>query len=167
MDLQNGTLTSQLTVSGIQLAAACPFSAGHILRENEAGVLNQTFHENLRNNFASRVDKAKEEAKKAEKEVDLKTLQAEFDKYTAEYDFGVNRGGARTSDPIEREARKDAREKISDALKKQGIILKNITTDQWNDYIDKAIDKYPQFRAAAKAAAAARAATTATLELSV
>ena len=58
------------------------YAAGHVLTEGEANALNQTYHENLRNNFAGRVKEGGDHA----------TLQTELDAYAASYQFGERRG---------------------------------------------------------------------------
>ncbi len=94
-----------ITIAGREFNAPVPYSAGHVLSETEAGVLNQTFHENLRNNFAK---KAKEGG-----------TQADFDEYALSYEFGARRsGGPRASgDPVLNEAIRLAGADIRAALK--------------------------------------------------
>ena len=45
----------QITIQGQVFRVPLRYKAGDVLKENEAGALNQTYHENLRNNFASKV----------------------------------------------------------------------------------------------------------------
>jgi len=125
IDISSCPRTS-ITVQGQILDAPQPFAEGHVLRPNEAAVLNQTYAENLRNNFASGIKKLVEEAKKAGTEPDFSNLQAKFDEYVQTYDFGVRRagGGAVTLDPVSREAMRLAREAVLNALKAKGISQK-------------------------------------------
>lgn len=164
----NGSAQRQIVINKIAFEAPAPYSEGHTLTANEAAVLNQTFGENLRNNFSSRVTKAQEEAAKNNTEIDLVALQAEFTDYAKDYTFGSSRGGGVRLDPVTREAREIARSKVGDALKAKGRVLKEVTTEQMNAYIDQALEKYPAITEAAKKAVAAREkAAKETLELTI
>jgi hypothetical protein len=128
--------TEEITIQGHTFVAPVRYAEGHTLTANEAGALNQTYHENLRNNFASSVRKALEEhyGTKGEdgkvsipddaelNDEQLAAVQAEFDAYAQAYEFGARRaGGARQStDPVEREAINLAKTAIREALRKQG-----------------------------------------------
>lgn len=97
-----------ITVAGREFTAPVPYSAGHVLTDNEAAALNQTFHENLRNNFAK---KAKDGG-----------TQADFDEYASTYSFGARRAGGPRSvgDPVLAEAIRLATADIKAALKAKG-----------------------------------------------
>lgn len=146
----DGAERSGITVKGIVLKVPAPFKEGHVLRPNEAAVLNQTYAENLRNNFSNTVAKAIEEAGGADK-VKVKDLQKQLDSYVTEYDFGVRRAGTITADPVEREALKLAKEKVKEALKAKGIKLKDFPTDKLNALAEEAVGKYPEFTTQAQA----------------
>jgi hypothetical protein len=80
-----------------------------------AASLQQTRRENLRNNFAKRVKDAVEngwdEAKHQE-------LQQSLNQYAEKYEFGVRAEGStgpRVTDPVEREARDEAKKIIANA----------------------------------------------------
>lgn len=123
MKYTSSTPRANITVAGLALSAISPYAEGHVLAANEAAVLNQTLAENLRNNYASVVKKVADAAEKAKTEVDLTALQADFDKYMAEYDFGVRRTGTRILDPIEKEAYAIATDAIKKALKAKGFVV--------------------------------------------
>jgi len=97
-----------------------PYAAGaHELTDGEASALNQTIAENLSNNLRKKLVEGKEggEAYTAEE------AQALVDEYLADYEIGVRRtgtGAARVTDPVEREARKIAREKARQLVKDAG-----------------------------------------------
>lgn len=138
---------NEITIKGLTFRAPAPFSEGHVLRENEASVLNQTLAENLRNNFASKVEAAKKAAEEAGTEVDLAALQTEFDTYAVSYDFGVRQPGsgvARTSDPVLREAINIAAKKIREALKKKGHNLKDIPNEKIREMAKQAVAQHPE-----------------------
>lgn len=149
-NVENATRTA-ITVAGVSLSVPAPFVEGHVLRPNEAAALNQTYAENLRNNFASNVKKAIETAGDA-KNLDLESLQNEMDEYITKYDFGVRRGGGgtRVVDPIEREALNLAKEKVKTALRNKGHNLKDIGAEQINKLAKQALEKYPQLLERAK-----------------
>ena len=130
------------TVKGVGLQVAQPFLEGHVLRPNEAAVLNQTYAENIRNNVATKVagflkEKNIEtvEGSAVLSADQLAEIQATVEAYMLEYDFGVRRtgsGGGRISDPVEREARKNAKEKIKEAIMAAGHKLKDVGAEKIN-----------------------------------
>lgn len=82
-----------ITIQGYEFDAPSPYAEGHVMLANEASALNQTFAENLRNNFAKTVATAKEaNGDKLPADV-ITALHAEFDDYAANYQFGVRRPG--------------------------------------------------------------------------
>jgi hypothetical protein len=117
---------SNLTIAGHQFqvpdALLTKYNVGYTLTtEGEAHALQQTFTENLRNNFAGKV-KAKlgDNGNTELTPEDQQALQAEFDTYAAKYEFGVRQPGAgpRTvKDPVEREVRKMAGGAIGERYK--------------------------------------------------
>jgi len=149
----------EITIQGYTFTAPLRYSEGHTLSANEAGALNQTYHENLRNNFASSVKKRVEElygVKDADGKVSvpedaelteeqLAELQAEFSTYAQAYEFGARRsGGARTpSDPVEREALNLAKMAIRQALKAQN---KKAEPDAIAAAAKQLVDTQPQWK---------------------
>jgi hypothetical protein len=61
----------QITISGHSFNVPVRYEEGHELTAGEASALNQTYHENLRNNFAKKVKDAGDGA-------DVAALQAEL-----------------------------------------------------------------------------------------
>lgn len=102
---------TQVTISGKQFEIAPRFTAGHPLTEVEAGVLNQTLFENIRNNVAGKI--------KAGQDV----TQADVDAYAQSYEFGVRRTGSPATpvDPLEAQALKVAIQKVKDAIRARGL----------------------------------------------
>jgi len=100
---------TQITIQGKQFEVSSPYVAGPwTLTEGEAHTLNQTRHENVRNNFA----------KKVKEWNGTDDLQAQVSKYDEEYEFGVRgEGGGTSRDPVEVEARGLARAAIKAKLK--------------------------------------------------
>lgn len=130
--------TDEITIQGYTFTAPIRYAEGHVLTANEAGALNQTFHENLRNNFASKVRGKLEELYGAKDETTGKIvvpedaelseeqfaeLQTEFNAYAEQYEFGARRagGGRQPSDPVRREAENLAKAAVRQALKSKGI----------------------------------------------
>lgn len=110
-----------ITIQGLDFTVHSPYNEGHVLTADEAGVLNQTFHENLRNNFAGAVKEAKNEHGDELPASALKALQDEFAAYADDYKFGVRRVGTRgPADPIEAEAFKMVKDLIRIKVKEQG-----------------------------------------------
>lgn len=125
--------THTLTIAGKSFTAAPRYAEGHVLTGNEANALNQTFFENLRNNFAG---KAKEGG-----------TQEDFDKYVETYKFGERTGGGGGSrDPIEVEAMALARDALKKTIQKQGKKLSDFTAQAISNAAKKLVDTRPEFR---------------------
>ncbi len=158
--------TTSITIQGKTFSCPQPFAAGHVLNEAEASTLNQTFAENLRNNFGARMKKAAED-----KDNPQVLGQDEFDKYAAEYKFGVRVAGTRAPvDPIEREARVMAAKAVRDALKRKkdqnpDFDPKSVADEEFEKLVDGTLEKYPAFREQAKQIVAARQAAVSTVEV--
>lgn len=105
----------QITISGHSFNVPVRYEEGHELTAGEASALNQTYHENLRNNFAKKVKDAGEAP-------DIAALQAELDNYANEYQFGVRTGGGGgiTRDPVMSEALRIAKKQIGDLIRAKG-----------------------------------------------
>lgn len=119
-------MTEQITIAGKEFNVPSRYEEGHELTAGEASALNQTYHENLRNNFAKKVKDAGENA-------DLAALQAELDAYAAAYAFGVRTpgtGAGRTSDPVLSEAMRMAKKQIGDLIRTKGGKVSDYPADQ-------------------------------------
>ena len=149
--------TQAITIQGRTFNAPSPYTEGHVLTGAEAGALNQVLAENLRNNFAAQMKKAKEDGK------DLS--QTDFDTYAANYHFGVRGGGGlrKVVDPIEREARALIKPVILAALAKKGIKQKELGDGELENLITAGLAKYPQVMENAKRVVEARQAAAASM----
>lgn len=142
MEYTEDTPRSEITVQGLGLTVPTPFTEGHVLAENEAKVLNQTLAENLRNNFAKTVKAAIAEAGDDVDAVDIEALQAKFDEYIVGYEFGVRSiTGRTTRDPIERQIIIEAKSRVKEALRANGIAIKSVTTEQLNNLVDQLVER--------------------------
>jgi hypothetical protein len=113
-----GPAYDQITIQGQVFKVPIRYAAGHALTEGEAGALNQTYHENLRNNFASKVRDG------VEANVPIETLQQQLDDYASDYQFGVRSGGGGfRGDPVMTLAMNIAREMVRQAIKGKGLDL--------------------------------------------
>lgn len=140
-----------ITIQGLDFAVHSPYSAGHVLSAEEAGVLNQTFHENLRNNFAGSVKGKKDEHGDELPTNVMKELQDEFAAYADDYKFGVRRAGVRApADPIEAEAFKMVKDLIRIKVKEQGKKADAATISEAASKI-LASDRGDKYRKAAEA----------------
>lgn len=111
----------QITIQGQAFKVPIRYAAGHALTEGEAGALNQTLHENLRNNFAKKV------AEGVEAGVPIATLQQQLDDYANDYQFGVRTGGGGfRGDPVMTLAMNVARELVRSAVKE-----KKLDPEEW------------------------------------
>jgi hypothetical protein len=106
----------EITIQGQVFRVPLRYAAGHTLTEGEAGALNQTYHENLRNNFAKKVNEGTEAG------VPRETLQQQLDDYANDYQFGVRTGGGGfRGDPVMTLAMNIARELVRQAIKTKGL----------------------------------------------
>jgi proline dehydrogenase len=132
-----------ITIQGHEFEVPAPYAEGHVLTAGEASALNQTYAENLRNNFAKQVKDAGESP-------DLVDLQAKLDAYANEYEFGVRRSGGGTRvvvDAITREAINLAKDAIRAKAKS---LNKKIDAETVTELAEQLVDKDPQFRALAE-----------------
>lgn len=134
----------QITIAGQVFNVPVRYEEGHELNAGEASALNQTYHENLRNNFASRVKEGMEAGK------DVATLQAELDSYAEGYQFGVRTGGGPVRDPVLSEAMRIAKDKIKDYLKSKGVKQKDIDSKLITEKAKQLIEKDPKILEMAK-----------------
>ncbi len=142
-----GKPSKEIKIQGFEIfEAPMPYEAGHVLRDNEASVLNQTYHENLRNNYASDVAAAIEAAEEEGGAVDIEALKAAFVEYVGEYDFGERKGGFRTSDPVLQLAMERAREMVRKMLKRKGYKLKDIGGKKVSELAKKLVDSNPELK---------------------
>lgn len=106
----------EITIQGQVFRVPLRYAAGHSLTEGEAGALNQTFHENLRNNFAKKVNEGTEAG------VTKDILQQQLDDYANDYQFGVRTGGGGfRGDPVMTLAMNISRELVRQAIKAKGL----------------------------------------------
>ncbi len=143
-------MAETITIAGHSFTVPLRYEEGHELTANEASALNQTYHENLRNNFAKKVETAKNGGDLVADATVLADLQAELDKYAEEYEFGGARGGGFRGDPVMTEAMRIAREKIYEHLKKKGKKRKDVESGTITEAAKKLIEKTPAILALAK-----------------
>lgn len=145
-----------ITVNDVKLVAPAPYAEGHVVSAGEAAALNQVYGENLRNNFAKRVKKAKddwaaEHAGEPLPEHIINDLQAQFTKYAEEYEFhGKRRSTRAPTDPIAKEAFKLAKAAILEKLREKNIATKDLADGQLAEWTEQLLAKEPGFREEAK-----------------
>lgn len=150
MKFDANTPRSELTIQGATFTVPEPFAEGHVVNANEAAALNQLVRENLRNNFASRVQKALEEVEGKVESLNVQELQTELDTYASEYEFGVRRSGVRVpSDPVGREAQKIATALVLAGLKSKGLKKDQLPEGKFEELVESTMAR-EDVRAAAK-----------------
>lgn len=121
----------QITIAGSTFNVPVRYEEGHELTAGEASALNQTYHENIRNNLAK---KAKEGT----------LTQEEVDSYAEGYQFGVRAAGAGVSrDPVMSEAMRIAKKQIAELLKKSGKKVGDYTVETINGAAKALLAKDP------------------------
>lgn len=149
--------TDEITIAGQVFSVPVRYAAGHVLTEGEASALNQTYHENLRNNFAKTVKDARTVPSDGDTptstreltESDVAALQSQLDAYAAQYEFGVRAVSTRVpADPVAREAINIAKEVIRNALR---LAKKTATAEQVAELAGKLVERDAKYREMAQA----------------
>jgi hypothetical protein len=131
----NEETMEQITIAGHSFNVPVRYEEGHELTAGEASALNQTYHENLRNNFAKKV-------KDAGAAADLAALQAELDAYAEAYAFGVRTAGTGVSrDPVMSEAMRIAVKQIKDLIRSKGGKPSDYESSQINEAAKKLLSR--------------------------
>lgn len=124
-------MTKEITIAKHTFSIRQPFAAGHVLTEGEAKALNQTFSENIRNNMTKAVMTAYGET--PTEELSPATIAGYVEAYANSYEFTIGSvGSARVTDPLEVEARKIARQLLTDALKAKGLSITKVPEEARN-----------------------------------
>lgn len=152
-------MSDQITIAGRTFNVPSPFSEGHVLSANEAQALNQTFHENIRNNTAKKIkEKTDEEA------------QSIVDDYANDYQFGVRSGGGGfRGDAVMTEAMAIAREAVRRGLRAKGYALSGdnkVPATKVTEFAKAALDKHPEWIELAKSRVEEQKAAVAELDFS-
>lgn len=155
-----------ITIQGHDFQVNPRYDEGHRLSEVEADVLNQTYYENLRNNFANKVKAARKEHNVADDaqlpDHAYQALQEDFATYAKEYEFGVRRTSTGPSaDPIKATALTMARTAIKDALRGAGKKVKEIPAEKIEASAEALVANDPSFMEKARTAVAERKANAA------
>lgn len=145
-----------IKVQGLIFSYTPRYSAGHVLSQDEALVLNQTLGENLRNNFATNIRKTLDvieaEAKAAGTEprslmeAEVSAFTDAFAAYQASYIFKAPRQGAGPVDPIEGEMRKIAKALVVAALATRNIKPSTLPEGKMDELIKGVMAKRPEVR---------------------
>lgn len=163
---------SKLTIQGLEFETGeAPYKDGDVINANEAAALNQTWAENLRNNFAGQVKAAREAAaetngffsevegkkvfeldKVTDDMLDIEALNTKFAEYVDSYEFGARRaGGTRApADPVEREAIRIATAKVKELLRAKEIKISEVPKEQLDGLVAQALEKLPAIREQAR-----------------
>lgn len=129
-----------ITIQGLDFPVSMPYGAGHQCSEAEAEVLNQTRLENLRNNFAGKVKKAKAQGLTPESEA---ALREEFLRYERLYTFAARVGAAPQLSASQREAHKIAKGMVHEALRAKGHDPKTIPHAKMQEMVHALIARRP------------------------
>lgn len=141
----NSSGTQNLTVQGISFSIPAPFREGHTLTATEAQALNGVYAENLRNNFAKTIKKAKKDHGDTLPEEVQNELRSNLLKYAESYQFHGRRS-TRSLDPVTSEAQKIARKKIVEQAKAKNFDLKTLPEGRMSEMVAQLIEKNPAIR---------------------
>lgn len=153
-----------IQIQGFDFEVPVRYAAGHILKENEAKALNQTFWENLRNNFASTIKGALKEIYGEKVPDDAKLdddkmleLQAQLEDYAEKYEFAVRGSGISTPrDPVMAEAIRIALSAVKESIKAQGGSPKDYEAESLNTVAKQLVADDPEYMEAAQSIIARR-----------
>jgi hypothetical protein len=148
--------TQEITIQKLLFTAPAPYAEGHPLTAAEAGALNQTFAENLRNNFAPRVKAAQESAGDAGLSAEtIAKLREDFEKYADDYEFAGKRQARIPIDPVTRAAKSIAQELLNSRLAAKGLKKADLGEGVYDTYVAKLIETKPEITEEAKRRVAA------------
>ena len=145
MEITADTPRTERTIAGRKVSVPQPFAEGQVLTPQTAAMLNQTLAENFSNNLRAKIEAGVlADGKPQDPIVALSDAEAQalVDAYAAEYQPGVRRTGSgapRVTDPVEKEARKIARSKITEKLAAQNLKPKDVNMD---DLLEKMFTKH-------------------------
>lgn len=124
-----------LTIQGKTFKIPLPYAIGACeLTEGEAAALNQTYAENVRNNFAQQMKRA------AEGDTPKELTQEDLDAYTDGYEFGKRTGGARgPRDPIGTEERRLALAAVKAHVAAKGKNWKDLSEDKQEELVNTVV----------------------------
>lgn len=128
VDFTEETSRKNIIIKKVEYTIAQPFAEGHVCTANEANALNQLLSENVRNNFAPKVEKSK-----------VAPTQEDLDNYVASYQFGVR--SVSSSDPVEKVMRQLVERKLIEALKARGKNKSSLSSEEFKNAIDAAVEK--------------------------
>ena len=138
------TPRDDFTIAAETFSVYQPYAEGHALTANEAASLNQTYAENIRNNFAKTVKTAKEAGS-----FDAAAIQAALDVYMSKYEFGARvSSGPRAAggDPVLARAVELARERVQKKIREAGGNLKDYAAKDITERAKKAVEANPKFK---------------------
>ena len=153
-EITSAPSAQEITIQGLTFVIPAPYHTGYVVSAAEAAALNQTYAENLRNNFAKSVKLAAE----AGGEVDVAELQSQLTTYAEGYEFqGRRKSVATPVDPVLREATKIAKTSIVEALQAKSIKIKDLPEGKMESLIASLLEKKPEImEEAARRVAAAK-----------
>lgn len=143
-------MAESIQIAGHNFNISDRYEEGHELTANESAALNQMRRENIRNNFAKKVEDAKNGAERVEDDNVLADLQEQLNEYAEGYEFGVRTGGGYVRDPVLAEAMKIARDKVWEKLKSLGKKKKDVEPSAVTAYAKKLVDTKPEIMELAK-----------------
>lgn len=130
-----------IKISGVIFQVPSRYTEGHSLTAPEAAALNQVLAENLRNNFAEKVKAALKSGDFSDE--DEHKLQLEFAEYASEYEFNRKRKVKTHNDPVVKEARKLAKQLVTEQARKKNIDLKSLASGRMDELVAQLLDKNP------------------------
>ena len=131
----------QLSILGLDFEISAPYAEGHVCTPAEARTLNQTRKENISNALRKKIDELKTDitaedgtvskAFTAEAASQAAAIVAEFD---ATYVFSSGATGSTKApvDPVEKEALVIAKAKVTEAILKKGLKVKDYDKEAFN-----------------------------------
>lgn len=148
--------TQSLTIQGKSFTVPLLYVAGPCeLSEGEAAALNQTYAENIRNNFAALMKRA------AESDPPKELTQEDLDAYAEEYEFGKRSGGSRgPRDPVGSEEKRLALAALKVMVEKKGKKWADLAKEKQEELLKQAVES-GKFREKAEKIVAERQAAAA------
>lgn len=150
-EITQDTPVKEIQIQGLFFEAPLPYEEGHELTAGEASALNQTYHENVRNNFAGTIKKAttvengEDRAVSDLDENEKGQLKSQFAAVCDAYEFGAGRSGGRTGDPVKAQAIDLATAEVKRALKAKGYTISKVEPEKIRSLAEAAVKEHAVF----------------------
>lgn len=124
----------------VHVTVAQPYAEGHVLTAAEASKFNNVFADSIRTAIMAKLKKLA-----GAEGFDPAKASADFQAYADGYGFS-SRSAKESTNPVEKEAHKMAKQQVLAAIRSRGGDPKDYSVAQIADYIAKVLEHKPEIR---------------------